>query len=156
MSSVQEDSELMPLDEKQYLFFKLGSELYALSANEVTEMIEYQPYTVVPKMQPYIKGVTNVRGEIITVIDLKCRFGLGSTTIDKKSTFVIVNGIALLIDEVDEVAVVEDDHVKESLDFGFKIEQRFVKAMLFYKDAYVALLNSDEILNLKEISKVLP
>ena len=154
MSIVDADEEFMALDEQQYFFFMLGEDTYALKASAVTEMIEYQPYTVVPKMQSYIKGVTNVRGEIITVIDLKNRFNLGDTLITKKTALVIVKGIALMIDEVDEVGVVDNTQIKESLDFGFKIEQRFVKAMVFYRDEYIAVLDEDEILNLKEISKV--
>ena len=154
MSITENSEEIIALDEQQYFFFILGQDSYALKANVVTEMIEYQPYTSVPKMQHYIKGVTNVRGEIVTVIDLKSRFNLGDIEVDKKTALVIVKGIALMIDEVDEVGIVEQENIKESLDFGFKIEQRFVKAMAYYRDEYVAILDEDEILNLKEISKV--
>ena len=149
-----EDEMVLDDDEKQYFFFKLGGDTYALEAEDVSEMVEYQSYTRVPKMPSYVKGVTNIRGSIISVIDLLERFGLGESSVKKRTSLVIVNKVALIIDEVDEVRAVTQEDIKDSLDFGFKIEQRFIKKMARYDNEYIAVLNCDEILNSAEISKI--
>ena len=115
-----EDELLFVSDAKQYFFFKSGGDIYAIDAHDVSEMVEYQALTKVPMMPPYIKGVTNIRGEIIAVVDLLERFELSQTTIGKKTSLVIVNKIALIIDEIHEVDTIAEENIKETLDFGFK------------------------------------
>ena len=149
-----ENELLFVSDAKQYFFFKSGGDIYAIDAHSVGEMVEYQALTKVPMMSSYIKGVTNIRGEIIAVVDLLERFELGQTTIGKKTSLVIVNKIALIIDEVHEVDTIAEENIKDTLDFGFKIQQRFIKNMARYNDDYIAILNCDEILNISEISKI--
>jgi len=139
---------------EQYFFFKLGEDIYAIEASSVSEMVKYQAFTKVPMMSPYIKGVTNIRGNIITVIDLLQRLGLGEANVKKKTSLVIIDKIALIIDEVHEVNTIDPQNIKSTLDFGFKIEPRFVRNMAKYNDSYIAILNFDEILNISEISKV--
>ena len=150
---IDDEDELLQMgDEPQYFFFKVGGDIYALEAESVREMVEFQAYTKVPLMHSYVKGVSNIRGEIVSVIDLLERFGLGSTKITKKSSMVLIGSIALIIDEVHEVNTIAPEDIKATLDFGFKIENRFIKNMARYKGSYIAILNSAEILNIKEIS----
>ena len=149
-----EDELLFVSDAKQYFFFKSGGDIYAIDAHKVKEMIEYQALTKVPMMPSYVKGVTNIRGEIIAVIDLLERFELGETALGKKTSLVIVDKIALIIDEVHEVDSIAEENIKPSLDFGFKVKQRFIKNMAQYNDSYIAILNCDEIFNIAEISKI--
>lgn len=147
--------EIVYLDDaKQYLFFQVGGDTYAIEAHYVREMLEYQSYTKVPHMPSYIKGVSNIRGTIICVMDLLDRLGLGETALQKRSSLIIIDDIALLIDEVDEVSRIEDEDIREALDFGFKIEQRFVKHMARFQGEYIAILDIEEILRLDEISQV--
>ncbi|PHR54083.1 MAG: chemotaxis protein CheW [Arcobacter sp.] len=149
------DDELFTIsDAQQYFFFKSGGDIYALDVENVSEMIEYQDISKIPMMLPYIKGVTNIRGSIITVIDLLQRFNLGETKIGKKTSLVVMDSIALVIDEVHDVNTIADEDIKETLDFGFKIEKRFIKNMARYNDTYIAILNCDEVLNIDEISKI--
>lgn len=147
--------EIVDLDDtRQYLFFKAGGDIYAIESNYVSEMVEYQTFTKVPSMPSYVKGVTNIRGNIICVIDLLKRLELGSTKVGKRTSLIIINEIALIIDEVHEVSTICDEDIKASLDFGFKVKQRFIKNMARYEDGYIAILNCDEILNIEEISKI--
>lgn len=139
---------------EQYFFFKLGQDIYAIEASSVSEMVKYQEFTKVPMVSSYVKGVTNIRGNIITVIDLLQRLGLGEADVKKKTSLVIIGKIALIIDEVHEVTTIDPEDIKSTLDFGFKIDPRFVKNMAKYHDNYIAILNFDEILNMKEISRV--
>jgi len=149
------DNQLLEIsDAEQYFFFKSGGDIYALDAKNVTEMVEYQGLTKVPLMPSFVKGVTNIRGDIISVIDLLERFGLGTTKISKKTSLVIIGKMAIIIDEVHEVNTIAKEDIKESLDFGFKIQQRFIKNMARYNDDYIAILNCKELLNADEISKL--
>jgi len=149
-----DDELLLISDAKQYFFFKAGGDIYALDAHDVTEMVEYQSLTKVPLMPSFVKGVTNIRGEIITVVDLLQRFDLGEVKISKKTSLVIINKIAIIIDEVHEVNTIAEEDIKSSLDFGFKIDKRFVKNMARYNDDYIAILNCEEILNTDEIANL--
>ena len=149
-----EDDIFVIGDAQQYLFFKAGGDIYAFDVEHINEMIEYQTLTKVPMMQSYIKGVTNIRGSIVTVIDLLERFNLGCATIGPKSALIIIRNVALLIDEVHDVNSIVNDNIKESLDFGFKIEQRFIRHMAKYNDAYIAVLDCQEIFKLEEISQL--
>ena len=142
----------MSSEMKQYFFFKLNDDIYAIDASFVNEMVEYQAFTKVPMMASYVRGVTNIRGHIISVIDLQERLGLGKATIGKKSSLVIVDKIALIIDEVHEVNSIETTELKSALNFGFKIEPQFVHNMAQYEGQYIAILNLDEVLNISEIS----
>lgn len=152
---IDDENELLFVsDAKQYFFFKSGGDMYAIDSNSIREMVEYQSLTKVPMMPSYVKGVTNIRGEIIAVVDLLERFELGKTTIGKKTSLVIVDKIALIIDEVHEVNTIAEEDIKDTLDFGFKIKQRFIENMARYNDDYIAILNCEEILNSEEISKI--
>ncbi|MDF1884059.1 purine-binding chemotaxis protein CheW [Sulfurimonas sp. SAG-AH-194-C21] len=139
-------------DAQQYLFFKAGGDIYAFDVADVSEMIEYQTLTKVPMMAPFVKGVTNIRGSIVPVIDLLERFSLGQTTIGDKTSLIIVDNMALIIDEVHDVSSIVEEDIKESLEFGFKIAQHFIKNMAKYNDSYIAILNAQEILNIDELS----
>lgn len=154
MTHTDESIVAIENEQTQYFFFKSGGDSYAIEALHVKEMIEYQSYTKVPLMNACIKGVTNVRGEIIAVIDLLERLNLGSSRISKKSTLVIINSIALIIDEISEVNALDEIDIKESLDFGSKIEKRFIKNMAKYEDDYIVILDIEEVLRIKELAKV--
>ncbi len=148
-----EDVDLFVIDNaQQYLFFKSGGDIYAFDVEHVSEMIEYQEFTKVPMMLPYVKGVTNIRGKVVTVIDLLERLGLGKTEVGPKTSLIIIDDIAIIIDEVHDVNSILKDDIKDSLDFGFKIEQRFIINMAKYDESYIAILNSKEVLNISEIS----
>ena len=139
---------------QQYFFFKLANDTYAIDAYLVNEMVEYQSFTKVPLMPSYVKGVTNIRGSIVTVVDLLDRLNLAQLSVSKKTSLVIAGSIALIIDEVHEVNSIEDEDIKSTLDFGFKIDPRFVKNMAMFDGEYIGILNLEEILKLSEISKI--
>lgn len=140
-------------DSQQYLFFKLAEEIYAIDVDKISEMIEYQPLTKIPLMHPFIKGVTNVRGSIVTVLDLRERFGFAKTQLNYKTSLVIISNIALIIDEVHDVTSINESDIKESVDFGVKIEKRFIKNMASYNNTHIVILDCEEVLNIEEISQ---
>jgi len=146
---------------KQYFLFISGGDIYAMDALLVAEIVEYQNITKVPMMQSCIKGVTNVRGNIITVVDLLDRFDLGTTKLTPRTSLAIVKkshfdktvDIALIIDEVYEVDYIADESLQLSPDFGTKIDKSFIKNIGRYNKKDIAILNTDNILNIADLAK---
>ena len=147
--------------EEQYFLFISNKDIYAIKALEVVEIVEYQNVTKVPMMSNYVKGVTNIRGNIIAVIDLLQRFGLGETEIGSKTSLAILRKkhldkelkIAIIIDEVYEVDNISNKNIEPTPNFGTKINKIFINSMAKYNnDEYIPILDVNSILEISEIS----
>jgi len=146
----------------QYLLFLAGGILYAVEALKAQEIVEYSSVTKVPMMHSYVKGVTNIRGNIVPVVDLINRFDLGETQIGDKTSIVVINyekndqkmEIGIMIDEVYAVDRISQSNLKKTPEFGSKIEARYILSMGKYNNKYIAILNTDAILNIDELSKL--
>ncbi|NQY95425.1 MAG: purine-binding chemotaxis protein CheW [Campylobacteraceae bacterium] len=156
-----EEEEISQDGGQQYFLFISGGDIYAMDALLVAEIVEYQSITKVPMMKSCVKGVTNVRGNIIAVVDLLDRFELGETKVSARTSLAIIKtihldktiNIAIIIDEVYEVDNISDIHMKVSPDFGTKINKKFIKFIGRYNNQDIAILNTDTILNIKELAK---
>ena len=152
-----DDDELYYSDGKQNFLFFADNEIYAIEAACINEIVEYQEFTKVPNLQPYILGVTNIRGHIIGVVDFLGRCALGKSTISSKSSLVVIHhkgqDIALLVDEIYEVDAFNEEMTKKSPEFGTKIESRFITNIISYRDKNVFLLNLETLLDFSELSK---
>lgn len=155
-----EDSSI---GQDQYLLFYAGGDIYAIKALSTSEIVEYTMITKVPLMPSFVKGVTNIRGNIVPVIDLLDRFGLGQTQVQPKTSIVVVNYVnpdestnqlGIIIDEVYEVDDIHIGQMKETPGFGAKIDKRFISSMGKYEGEYIAILNTQTILDVTELSKV--
>ena len=165
---MEADDELMlSQDGDQYLFFIVGEDKYGVDSSAVLEMVEYQGLTKVPMMKSYVKGVTNVRGNIISVIDLQGRFGLGESVVSERTSLIIVKKtisagedneseemMAIVVDRVHEVGYIAQKDIKKVPAFGTKISTKYIKDMAMYKGEYVALLNIDTILDYSELAQL--
>lgn len=144
----------------QYLLFYLNKEIYAIKALSTSEIVEYSHITKVPKMHSFVRGVTNIRGNIVPVIDLLDRFGLGVSQIGPKSSIVVINyqsenslnQLGVIIDEVYEVDDIQTSNVQSAPEFGSQIERKFIASMGKYRGEYIAILNTQTILNAKELA----
>lgn len=101
------DDEDENTQDNKYLLFNIGNEVYGIGIMHVTDIIELQKITEVPDMPEYIKGVINLRGRVIPVMDLRLRFGLESREYDDRTCIIIVNlnesSIGFIVDTVSEV-----------------------------------------------------
>lgn len=148
--------------ESQYLLFYLNQEVYAIKALSTNEIVEYTQITKVPKMASFVKGVTNIRGNIVPVVDLLERFDLGSSDIGAKSSIIVINyaseervsQIGVIIDEVYEVDNILDEDMQNPPEFGSKIPKRFISKMGKYKGEFIAILDMQSILDTKELSQL--
>lgn len=144
----------------QYFLFLLNQDIYAVEALEVIEIVEYQQITKVPMMNRFVKGVTNIRGNIIAVVDLADRFDMEPATIYDKTSFAILRKeydgkdlqIAIIIDEVYEVDNISQQDIEKTPTFGTRIDKKYIKNMAKYNGEYIPILEINSILNIAEIS----
>lgn len=146
----------------KYLTFRLGDEEYGLGILGVQEIIGMMPVTEVPKTPDFVRGVVNLRGKVIPVVDLRLTFGMERRE-DTERTCIIVVQIAgadrktttgLLVDEVTEVLDVAEEQVEAPPEFGANADTSFIHGMARIADTVVMLLDIDKVLSEREAAFV--
>lgn len=116
----------------RYLIFSVGSELYGMEIRYITEIIGLQPITQVPEMPEYVKGVTNLRGKIIPVIDARLRFHKAVREYDDRTCIIVIDttiiSIGLIVDSVAEVLSMQDDDIAPPPDIN-KGGHKYIKGI---------------------------
>ncbi|MDD3343042.1 MAG: chemotaxis protein CheW [Sulfurospirillaceae bacterium] len=146
----------------QFLSFFLKDERFAINVSYVKEIIEYTQITRVPTMERFLVGITNIRGNVIPVLDLSSRLDLGMSKISKKSCIITVeatiggeeNEIGLIVDMVDQVYEITPVHKMDAPEFGAKIRKDFMQMMARIEERFITLLDMNGILDLSELSRV--
>jgi purine-binding chemotaxis protein CheW len=150
----------------QYLFFKLNQESYAIKANIVKEIVDYIEITKIPKAHTAVLGVTNIRGDIVPIVDPKIRFEIEQTPIGKRTSFIILNifntqkqkysHIAIIVDLVDEVDDIDENDILPTPKFGTKIQTKYIESMIRYEseDEYVTVIDPNTVIDIKELSTI--
>lgn len=144
---------------QQHLTFYIGDELFALAVDVIREVIEYGRLTDVPMIPAFIRGVTNLRGSVIPVIDLSLRFGRAATEEGKRTCIVIVEVpheaqlliVGVMVDAVNSVVAVEQHHIEASPSFGANLRADFIQAMLNIDDRFIIALEIGNVLSVDEI-----
>lgn len=141
----------------KYLTFKLNREGYAIDVMQVMEIIRLQKITPVPHMPPYLKGVINLRGKVIPIIDLRERFGLTDLNTTEHTCIIVVHITTeekqtllagLIVDEVEEVLSIPAEEIQPTPDVGNKLAANYLKGVTTQRDELRTLL--DLTLLLKE------
>lgn len=141
-------------DAGKHLTFMLGDEHYGIPVLTVREIIRMTDITVVPRMPEYIRGVINLRGKIIPVLDLRLRFGLPKCESTERTCIIVVQvklssgaltQTGLIVDEVEEVANIAATEIEDTPDFGSAVETRFIVGMAKIKGAVKTLLDVEKI-----------
>jgi len=144
----------------RYLTFQLGGEVFALPILDVTEIIEYRSLTVVPMMPVFVRGVINLRGRVVPVIDIAARFGRGGTQVARRTGIVIVevaigedetHHLGIMVDAVNKVVPLDGDDIEPAPAFGAGIRSDFVKGMARYEGEFVIVLDVRRVLSLDEM-----
>ena len=150
-----------PLQASQYLTFALGGEMFAVGILNVKEIIEYGNLTQIPLMPSFIRGVINLRGSVVPVIDLAARFGGAPSTPGRRSCIVIVEvtgadgvrrDIGVLVDAVSEVLDIPPAEIEPPPSFGARIRADFIFGMGKVNGKFVIILNIDKVLSVDEIA----
>jgi purine-binding chemotaxis protein CheW len=150
---------------QQYLTFLLGGEMFALAILNVKEIIEYGNITEIPMLPSYIRGVINLRGSVVPVIDLSARFGGPQTAVSRRTCSVIVEmkageqgderqDIGIMVDAVSEVLEIPKSEIEPPPTFGAKIRVDFIQGMGKVSGKFVIILNMDRVLSIEELAQL--
>jgi len=146
--------------EHQYLSFRLGEETFGLGILAVREIIEYGGMTDVPMMPPCVRGVINLRGAVVPVLDLAARFGRAPATIGRRSCIVIVESgmppeqqvLGLLVDAVHAVLDIDAAQIEPPPSFGAGLRNDFIAGIGKVDGKFVILVKLESVLNVPEIA----
>lgn len=146
-------------DQNQYLTFVLGRETFALGILSIKEILEYSAPTEIPMMPAFIRGVVNLRGAAVPVVDLCARFGRQSAPVTKKTCVVIIETrvgeeshvIGVVVDVVNEVLEIPDSEIEPAPSFGASIRADFIQGMGKVRGKFVIILDVDRVLCIEEM-----
>ncbi len=154
----------------RYLTFTLGGEVYALEILEVSEIIEFRALTVVPMMPSFIRGVINLRGRVLPVVDIAARFGQQATSVGRRTSIVVVEtsgsteasgdakaaqsqqGIGIMVDAVNKVVYLGDEDIEPPPAFGAGIRSDFISGMAKHEGGFIVVLDIEKVLSLDEMA----
>lgn len=147
-------------DQQQYLTFMLGGEVFAIGILAIMEIIEYGNLTEVPMMPDYIRGVINLRGSVVPVVDLAARFGRKGTELTRRTCIVIIEVesdqdkqvVGVVVDAVNEVLEIPTDQIEPPPAFGAKIRTDFIRGMGKVDGKFVIMLNVDNVLSIDDLA----
>jgi purine-binding chemotaxis protein CheW len=147
-------------EQRQYLMFSLDGETFAVAIGCVREIIEYPGLTSIPLAPAFIRGVINLRGAVVPVIDLSVRFGRAATNVNRRTCVIIVevrNGdqlhlLGVVVDGVTEVRDVDASEVEKQPEFGSGLRSDFVAGMLRREQGFVVILDIATVLSGEELS----
>jgi len=127
-SEYEEDTQ-----KNKYLTFNLGKEVYGIEIRYVTEIIGLQPITVVPEMPDYIKGIINLRGKIVPIMDGRLRFKKPEREYDDRTCVVVIDiedvVVGLIVDTVTEVMTINEEDIVPAPDMGSAVQSRFISGI---------------------------
>lgn len=146
----------------QYLTFKLAEEIFALDVAKVREILEYTTITKVPQTPEFMRGVINLRGSVVPVIDMRLKFGMSATE-QTINTCIIVVEVTLdgdttilgaLADSVQEVVELEPELIEPAPHIGTRLNTEFIKGMGKHEEHFIMILDIDRVFNETEMSAV--
>jgi purine-binding chemotaxis protein CheW len=143
----------------QYLTFKLGEEVFALDVNVVREILDFTTITKVPQTPEFMRGVINLRGSVVPVVDMRLKFGMSATE-KTVNTCIVVVEVALgseqailgaLVDSVQEVFELEPDAIEPAPKIGTRLRTDFIRGMGKRDGQFIIILDIDRIFSNDEI-----
>jgi len=146
----------------QYLTFKLDDETFAVDVAKVREILDFSTVTKVPQTPDFMRGVINLRGSVVPVVDMRLKFGMSETT-KTVNTCIIVMEITLdnetavvgaLADSVQEVLELEPESIEPAPRIGTKLKTDFLVGMGKQNETFIMILNIDKVFTLDELSAV--
>ena len=148
--------------QNSYLTFKLGKEEFAANVKNVLNILEYTRITEVPKAPEYMKGVINLRGEVLPVIDTRIKFGMSPAEIDSNTCIIVTEiqmdkeevRIGALVDSVQQVLEIEENQIEPCPTIGNQYNSEFISGMVVDNDKFIMILNINKVFSQEEIEDV--
>lgn len=149
-------------DTRQYLTFQLGEEVFAIDVSRVREILEFTTITKVPKTPEYMRGVINLRGSVVPVLDMRLKFGMTKTEKKVDTCIIVVEVlfenetiiIGSLVDSVQEVFELEPDQIEPAPKIGIQLKTEFIKGMGKRDDRFIIILDTDKVFNAEELNAI--
>ena len=145
---------------REFLAFKLGHEEYGVDILSVQEIRGYDTVTRVPEAPHYIKGVINLRGVIVPVVDLRLKFKLGDATYDEYTVMIVLSlkgkVIAAVVDGVSDVVQVEAEQIRPTPEFGGMIDTRFISGIATVGERMLIVLDIESVILSADITGAPP
>jgi len=146
----------------QYLTFKLAEEIFAFDVAKVREILELTSITKVPQTPDFMRGVINLRGSVVPVIDLRLNFGMQCTEQTVNTCIIVVEVnltgeilvLGVLADSVQEVVEMEPDHIEPPPQFGAKLNTEFIKGMGKVENDFVMILDIDKVFSANTLTDI--
>jgi purine-binding chemotaxis protein CheW len=146
----------------QFLTFSLGEEVFAMDIRSVREIIQHGSMTTVPLMPAFVRGVINLRGAVVPVIDLHARFGRPPARVGKKTCIVIFDALrdgervelGLMVDSVSEVITLEAAQVEPPPRFGGTVRREFIAGMGKLGARFVVILDPERAFDVAEMAEL--
>jgi purine-binding chemotaxis protein CheW len=146
--------------EGKYLTFTLANEQYGIGILKIKEIIGMMPITPVPQTPAYVKGVINLRGKVIPVVDLRLRFGMESIDYTECTCIIVVEIagqvgmvlIGIVVDSVSEVLNIKGEDVEDTPTFGTKLKTDYILGMAKMEGGVKILLDIDRVLSAEDIA----
>lgn len=146
----------------QYLTFCLGDETFAMDIRAVREIIQHAALTAVPLMPDFVRGVINLRGAVVPVIDLQARFGRAKASVGKKTCIVIFDAtgdgekseLGLMVDAVSEVIDIAPSNIELPPQFGMSIQRDYIRGLGKVDGEFVVILETDRALNIDDMALI--
>lgn len=161
MNAMVKTESKKTVEQKQYLTFNLGGEMFSIGILSIKEIIWYANLTEVPMMPACIRGVINLRGAVVPVMDLSTRFGKPPTAVTKSTCIIIVEidnledgvcqNMGVVVDAVQAVLEIASTEIEAPPTFGTKIRSDFIEGIGKVNGKFVILLNVNSVLSNEEI-----
>lgn len=153
---------VLAADNAQYLTFMLGGETFAIGILAIKEIIEYDSLTAVPMMPASVRGVINLRGAVVPVMDLAARFGGKAAEITRRTCIVIVEieseaghqDVGVIVDAVNEVLEIPAAQIEPAPAFGARIRTDFIHGMGKVEGRFVIILDTNHVLSVDEVAAI--
>lgn len=144
----------------QYLAFSLGGETFAMDIRSIKEVIQFTALTEVPLMPDFIRGVINLRGAVVPVIDLSIRFGRSLTEVTRRTCIVILETasgedssvLGAMVDNVSEVLDISEQDIEPAPAFGSNLRSEFIAGVGKLNGTFVILLDVNRVLSVEEMA----
>lgn len=147
---------------RQYLTFTLGEVVFAVDVTNVREILEFTKITRVPGTPDFMRGIINLRGSVVPVIDMRLKFGMSETVKSIDTCIVVIEVsyegeglvIGVLTDSVREVFELEPENIEEPPRIGTELRTEFIKGMGKKTDSFVIILDVDRIFSVEELTDI--
>ncbi len=149
----------MSEDSRKYIIFNINKEDYGIPISKIREVLRFVKITPIHEASEFLKGVINMRGKIIPIIDMRVKFGLEESDYNERTVFIIVDilgakevyNIGITVDAVQDVVDIAEKDMEKTPDIGLRLKSQYLEGIAKVEDRMIMILNMDKILTSNEI-----